>query len=201
MANTALHQRRRSPLAGLTDKLASAEVTGARSVAIREIPFTTQIGLRAEPGTAGHTALATQLPSGLPDAVGQVTGDYTSTAALWLGPTEYLLVAPEGTELLEPLTEGLANHPGQVVDLSSNRTIIEITGTATTQVLRKSCPLDLDESRWPAGQAYATTLAQVPVLIWRVEANTWWILPRSSFAEHVAEWILDAMKEFSSPEL
>src|SRR5699024_12678794 len=73
MAN--VQQLRRSPLAARTQELQQASGTAA---ALREIPFTTQVGLRATPGTDGHAALAEAL-GGLPAKVGDVVGDSNAT--------------------------------------------------------------------------------------------------------------------------
>lgn len=92
MAN--LQELRRSPLAGRTQDMKQAS---GQNLSIREVPFTTQVGLRAEPGTAGHAALAAKL-GGLPEKVGDVVGDVNSTAVLWLSPDEFLAVdAPDST--------------------------------------------------------------------------------------------------------
>lgn len=39
-----------SPAAHLARRFAQAEVTGARGVSLRELPFLTQVGLRVVPG-------------------------------------------------------------------------------------------------------------------------------------------------------
>ena len=55
---------------------------------------------------------------------------------LWLGPAEFLVVAPAesheslGGSLSRTLTEALGDGEGQVVDLSANRTTLELSGPA-----------------------------------------------------------------------
>lgn len=192
MAN--LQQLRHSPLADRTEELQAAS---SAAVAIREVPFTTQVGLRAEPGTEGHTVLAEAL-GGLPSKVGDVVGNVESTAVLWLSPDEFLAIDQPDTQLADRLTDVLGDRSGQVLDLSANRTIIELSGQAAALVLRKSCPLDLHPRVWTVNQAYVTEVAQTPVILWRVAEDTWWIAPRISFANHVTNWLLDGMIEFSS---
>lgn len=191
MAN--VQELRRSPLVTRTQEM---EQASGSAVSIREVPFTTQVGLRAEPGTAGHEALASPL-GGLPERVGAVVGDVDTTAVLWLAPDEFLAVAEPDSQLTATLTEALDDHAGQVLDLSANRTFIEISGPASELVLRKSCPLDLHPRTWKVNQAYVTEVAQTPVILWKVGDFTWRIAPRSSFADHVVNWLLDAMLEFS----
>ncbi|HEY4577249.1 MAG TPA: sarcosine oxidase subunit gamma family protein [Yaniella sp.] len=191
MAN--VQQLRRSPLADRTEELQAASNP---SVSLREVPFLTQVGLRAQPGTEGYAALGEKL-GGLPTRVGEVIGDASSTAVLWLSPDEFLAIDAPDTGLADTLTTALGDRSGQVLELSANRTIIELSGTAATSVLRKSCPLDLHPRAWTINQAYVTEVAQTPVILWRIAENTWWIAPRISFADHVVNWLLDGMVEFS----
>lgn len=194
MAN--VQQLRRSPLAARTAELAGASTT---AVTVKEIPFTTQVNIRAAQGSPGYQAIADHL-GGLPTRVGDVVGDASSTGVLWLAPDEFLAVDAPDTGLADRLTSALGDAAGQVLDLSANRTIIEVSGDAAELVLRKSCPLDLHPSAWPVNQAYVTQIAQTPVIMWRVADHTWWLAPRISFADHVANWLLDAMREFSNPK-
>jgi len=192
---------RRSPAEHLAEAMAAATVTGERAVALREIAFTTQIGVRALPGSAGHQALAAATGVGLPGAVGEVAGDAEGTAVLWLGPDEFLLTAPEDAELVGRLSQALGDQPGQVVDLSANRSVLELVGPSAPLVLRKSCPADLHPSVFGVNQAITTTVANIPVLLWRTSEQGWRILPRASFTEHAVHWLIDAMTEFGSPEV
>jgi len=199
MVNTKPDPRalRESPLQHLAAELAKAEVTGPQAVAIREIPFATMIGIRATRGTTAHEAIATVLPDGLPARVGEATGDPQSLAVLWISPDEFLAVSvTERPELLATLEAALGEEPGHVVDLTSNRTIVELSGPSAGKVLRKGTPTDLHDRVFPVNRAITTTLARTPVLLWRTEETTWRILPRASFAEHIAYFLRDAMHEF-----
>ena len=124
-------------------------------------------------------------------------GNASSTAVLWLAPDEFLAVDQPDTGLAEELTSVLGDRPGQVLDLSANRTIIELSGQAADLVLRKTCPMDLHPRTWTVNQAYVTEVAHTPVILWRVAEDTWWIAPRISFADHMVNWLLDGMIEFS----
>lgn len=196
----AVLERRRSPLHRM-----SAELTAGSSsqVALREIPFLAQIGLRAEPGSPSAVALEWALTGALPARVGEVTQLSEDRQILWLGPDEFLLVAPDEAEggadparITAELSTALGGLPGQVVDLSANRTTLELRGPHAQEVLDKSCRLDLDLVAFPVGSALVTLLGTVNVILWRVAPDTWRILPRSSFATYVARWLLDGMREF-----
>jgi sarcosine oxidase, subunit gamma len=185
---------RRSPLADLTDRLRE---TAADPIRVSEVPFTKQIGLRAAPGTDAHAALAAATGVGLPGHVGAVAGGPSDVAVLWLAPDEFLLVAaPDRHDLVPALTAALGSGRGQVVDLSANRTIIEVSGAGARQVLDKGVPADLHPRAFPQGHAITGTVQGIPVLLWRTGPSTYRVMPRASFALHVADWLLDASREF-----
>ncbi|MGH3654955.1 sarcosine oxidase subunit gamma [Glutamicibacter sp.] len=188
---------RRSPAQHLAQEMEAASIPGR--VGLREIAFATQISLRCAPGSPGHAAVAAATGVGLPSTVGQVAGELPGTAVLWLGPDEFLATSAENTELAGALAAALGDQPGQVVDLSANRSVLELSGPDAPLVLRKSCPADLHPRAFAVNQAITTSLANIPVLLWRTGEQSWRIMPRASFTEHTVRWLLDAMAEFAGP--
>lgn len=188
---------RTSPAEHLHQELAAAAVPGARGVSVQEVPFATQIGLRATPGSEAHRRLSETLGVGLPSSVGEVTGGPEEAAVLWSAPDEFLVVAPpESHQLLRSLVEALGELPGQVVDLSANRTILELRGGRAREALEKGVPADLHPRRFSIDQAVTTTLGPVPVLLWRTEEEAYRVLVRCSFVDYLARWLLDALREY-----
>lgn len=184
---------RRSPLDRLSADLDAASSPGLR---LREVPFTTQIGIRADPSSPAFEAVAAATGVGLPRAVGETTGDASGTAVLWLGPDEFLLVAePDRHDLLPALESALGSARGQVVDLSANRTILEVRGPAARAALDTGVPADLHPRAFGVGAAITATLSRVPVLVWRTEEEAFRVMPRASFAEYCARWLIDAARE------
>ena len=86
---------------------------------------------------------------------------------------------------------------GQVVDLASNRTTLELSGPKARAVLDKTIELDLHPREFPVGRAVSTQMESVAVILWRSADDTWLLMPRASFAEHVVGWLADGMREFS----
>lgn len=200
---------RRSPAAHLAGAFAAAAVAGNRGVSVREVPFLTQLGLRAVPGSEGAAALEAVLGTTLPAGHGKTTagGGYT---ILWIGPDEFLAVADETPTSAEEdrgaaeaaragaaLGDAGTRTPGAVVDLSANRTTFELTGPSARAVLEKGVSYDLHPRHFAAGTAIATVLDHVPVLVWKTGEETYRVLPRASFADHVGRWLIDAMREFA----
>ncbi|MFH5822857.1 sarcosine oxidase subunit gamma [Georgenia sp. AZ-5] len=191
---------RRSPAHHLHTEM---EQGSAGAVRLREVPFLTQIALRAVPGTPAGEALQAALGTSLPRHVGEVSEGPDELRVLWLAPDEFLAVAPDEAEtgvLTTEYAEGLAaalGRSGQVVDVSANRTTLELSGAAAQSVLDKSCRLDLHPRAFPVGAAVATQLAGTPAVLWRTADQTWQVMVRSSFATHVVRWLLDGMREYA----
>jgi len=189
-----------SPAAHLDGRFAAATVTGAQGVRIRELPFLTMVGVRVVPGTPVAARIEAVLGAALPAGCGAVTAAGGSQV-LWLSPDEYLVVSQEQpAELARALAEALAGERGSVVDLSANRTTFELAGPRARAVLEKGCPLDLHPREFAVGTAYVTAIGSVPVIVWKVEPEVFRILPRSSFADFLGRWLVDAMAEFKVPE-
>ena len=192
---------RRSPLHHLHDRFEAGRVAGERAVALRELPFLAMVGIRVAPASPASARIGARLGAALPEACGQVASSGRHSA-LWLGPDEWLVVSEaEPGELVAELRAALAGDHGAVVDVSANRTTLELSGPAARETLEKGCPADLHPRSFAPGRAVATTLGQVPVLFWQTGEGTYRVLPRSSFADHVARWLLDAVTEYAGPQV
>lgn len=210
MANTAaltgingLREIRRSPASSLAEALKTGSIPG--TVTLKEIPFQTMAGVRVEPRSEAAARIAS-VTGGLPAGCGEVAGT-EPVSVLWLGPSEFLVVAPEdahdslGGELLGSLTSALGDAPGQVVDLSANRTTFELNGPLARAVLEKGCALDLHPRSLKPGTALATEVGNIPVILLKSGEESFRLFPRASFADFLGRWLLDAMREFASPEV
>ncbi|MBO3741155.1 sarcosine oxidase subunit gamma [Actinoplanes flavus] len=104
---------------------------------------------------------------------------------LQLGPDEWLVVGSS------------ASAVGAAVDVSAQRTTVAVGGSRVLDLLAMGCAIDLHPRVFRVGDCAQTTLAHAPVIIWRRETE-FWILVRSSFAAHLADWIVDAAQEFTA---
>lgn len=193
-----------APAAHLAADMEAATVTGERSVALRELAFLPQLGVRAVPGSASAAAVEASLGVTLPSGVGQVTGDAAGVHALWLGPSEFLVV--DASRRQQPGEEleaaaALEGLPGQVMDLSGNRTVLELSGAKAREVLEKGCHADLHPSVFQVGQAIVTAVGPVPVYLHHAEQDTYRLYPRASFADYLVRWLLDGMLEYAGDEV
>ncbi|MEV6126975.1 sarcosine oxidase subunit gamma family protein [Streptomyces violaceusniger] len=205
---------RTSPLAHLAERMRTATVTGPRGVTLTEWPFSTMVNLRVDPASEAADRIEKTLGAPLPRQCGHSTASRCHTV-LWLGPDEWLALSRadgsdgtdgtdgvDGTAVAAELRAALGADPGSVVDVSANRATLELSGPAARQVLEKGCPLDLHPRAFGPGHAVSTTVGPVAVLLWQVDgAPTYRLFPRSSFADYLARWLIDAMSEYRGPEL
>lgn len=180
---------RRSPLTGV-------DLRHTDRVQLVEVPYLAMVGLRLDGHSEAAAAVGRAIGAALPMTCGEVSS-VGHRHILWLGPDEWLVVSDESpADLLAVVSAPLVGQHAAVVDLSANRTTLELTGQAARSVLEKGCPADLHPRSFGQGRAIVTTLARIPVLLWQVGPGAYWIMPRSSLAGYVASWLTDAMVEF-----
>ena len=115
-------------------------------------------------------------------------------AALWLGPDEWLLIAPEheGAALADSLARGLGALPHSLVDVSHRQSACEVRGPHAATLLAAGCPLDLDVRAFPVGMCTRTVLAKAEVVLWRTGAETFRLEVARSFIAYVSEFLAEA---------
>jgi sarcosine oxidase, subunit gamma len=117
-------------------------------------------------------------------------------AALWLGPDEWLLIAPETERaaLADSLETALAHLPHSLVDVSHRQSACELRGAQATTLLAAGCPLDLDENAFPIGMCTRTVLAKAEVVLWRTALQTFRLEVARSFVAYVSQFLAEAAR-------
>ena len=67
----------------------------------------------------------------------------SNTRILWMGPKNWLVVSSKA-DLLFKVQKLFDEKNFSITDLSHSRTIIELEGNLANEVLKKGCPLDID---------------------------------------------------------
>lgn len=114
-------------------------------------------------------------------------------AALWLGPDEWLLLAPDGEAAA--LDAALAGQPHSLVDISHRNAAFEITGDGGPAVLNVGCPLDLDPAAFPVGMCTRTVLGKAEVVLWRRSPQRFHLEVWRSFAPYVLGFLGQAVED------
>ncbi|HZP20629.1 MAG TPA: sarcosine oxidase subunit gamma family protein [Bauldia sp.] len=119
-------------------------------------------------------------------------------SALWLGPDEWLLLAPEGegTDLFPLLQRSLGAEPASIVDISERQLGISVAGERAADVLNAFNPLDLDPAAFPVGTVTRTVFAKAEIVMWRTDIAAFHIEVWRSFAPYVLGCLEEACREY-----
>lgn len=169
------------------------------TVAIREIPNLSAYDLRVAPGSPAQDAIAKALGINLPEKTGQTAISWASSGgevhALCLAPDWWCIVGLSEVErMIAPLRS--QNLHFSVVDVSGQRTSIELEGSHASDVLAHLWEQDLREKSFPVGSVSQGLMVKAPVIVWHIGQVRYRVLVRSSFALHVWKALVDAAEEW-----
>jgi sarcosine oxidase subunit gamma len=177
-----------------------------KAVLIQEVPFTPGFDLRVDPDSSGFAAVSQALGLNLNPKVGTVVrnnaacivGDELPAAggisALCLGPDWWYLTGTADIQaLLKPVQE---SHHISLVDVSSQRTKIEVYGPNAKDVLAHYWEQDLRDEYFPIDACSQGVLAKAPLIMWHCCENCYLLFPRASFAKHLWTALTDAAVEY-----
>jgi sarcosine oxidase subunit gamma len=122
-------------------------------------------------------------------------GSDGARAALWLGPDEWLLLAPAGDAAAEAaLSQSLQGLAHSLVDVSHRQVSLRVSGARATLLLNAGCPLDLHESAFPVGMCTRTMLGKAEIVLWRTAAGEFHIEVWRSFAAYLTQYLAEAAR-------
>lgn len=163
---------------------AGTSTDGARTASVRAAAPAARFVFRGRDDAvvAAGSALGTPLslePCRASQSVGRI--------ALWLGPDEWLLIAPrsEGELAGSVLAKALGGVPHALVDVSDRNGALIVSGAAVEDVLSAGCPLDLDQAAFPVGMCTRTLFAKAEIVLWRTAATEFRIEVARSFLPYV----------------
>lgn len=158
--------------------------------------FVAQMSVRIDPAAPGNLASWLGLDA-LPGPNTWVQSEMATV--IWLGPDEWLVANPFAVprEFEAGLRTMVASRGGAVVDVSAQRTAVQLRGAHARDVLASGCAIDLHPSAFPPGTAVQTTLGRAGVVLLGMDDGDFQILVRSSFARYLATWLLDAALEYT----
>ena len=123
-----------------------------------------------------------------------------SRSALWLGPDEWLLIAPDGEApaLAAWMADALGDAPSSIVDVSDRNVGIAVSGPKAAEAINGFCPLDLHVAAFPVGMCTRTVFGEAEIVLWRTAAETFRIEVWRSFAPYVLGCLEEAGREYQT---
>ena len=165
----------------------------ATTPGVRPLPAAARWILRGGPKVrvAAEGALKLAVPA---EACRAATQD--ESAALWLGPDEWLLISAQGRadDTAAALRAALAGLAHSLVDVSHRQVALELSGPDAPALLASGCPLDLDSAAFPAGMCTRTLLGKAEIVLWRTSAEAFRVEVWRSFAPYVSAFLAEAAR-------
>ena len=176
--------------------LLAGEGRAGSGVELSLLPSRAKFVLRCRPGSvaAAVQAFGVALPNEACRAA--VSG---SRAALWLGPDEWLLLAPpdDAAAIVRQFAGALAGAPHSFVDVSHRSAAIAIEGAQAATLINHGCALDLAHAAFPAGMCTRTVFEKAEIILWRVEEHTYHVEIERSFAPYVWRMLTEAREDLA----
>ena len=121
-------------------------------------------------------------------------------AALWLGPDEQLLTAPEAEtdSLAEALGAALNGVPHSLVDISHRQTTLEVRGPYAETILNGASPLDLSLEAFPVGMCTRTVFDKADIVLSRTRTDAFEIEVWRSFADYVTALLVEIARDYAA---
>jgi sarcosine oxidase subunit gamma len=188
---------RTNPLEQWTEALGGMPET----VQVVPKPFISMIDVRLDPAGSAAADVGSYLGVDLPTSPSTWV-ETDRVQVIWLGPDEWLVTSSFHTaqELEAGLREAVSER-GAVIDVSGQRTTLWLTGENARDVLAAGCAIDLHPRVFRSGAAAQTLLGLTSVVLLALDdtGTSYYIHVRSSFAQYLAKFLLDAAIEHTDP--
>lgn len=146
----------------------------------------TRLSVRA----AGHAATALGAAMGILLGTAPCRATIArDRAALWLGPGEWLVLAPPDDAGILAQALAAAGRDATVVDVSHRHIAMELAGPDAAWCLNSYCPLDLDLRAFPVDMCTRTVFGKAEIVLWRTRPETFHIEVARSFAPYVRQCV------------
>lgn len=164
---------------------------------VREVAPPILLDLRGDAADPAFASAAARVLGIAPPTEPNTVAEVGETSLLWLGPDEWLIVAPASvSDLAQRLEAALQGMHHFVCDVSAGRVVLDIAGAEARAVLESATSLDLHPRAFGRGRCAQTGLARVPAILQMIEAShRFRIYLRASFAPYVKAWLERAIAE------
>ena len=161
---------------------------------LETLPAASRLILRG--GDAARAAAGQELGITLPEAACRAATD-GKRAALWLGPDEHLLLAPDGEVdlIAASLAHALQGQAYSLVDVSHRQVGFTVHGPHAEWLLESQCPLPLNLRDFPLGMCTRTVFAKAEIVLWRTGEQSFRLEVWRSFSLYVVQLLHEVARE------
>ena len=182
-----LTQTRKSPLNNIS-------LGSKKNIYIAEKPFATTLEIRVKPKSKTSKIIEKALKIKFPEKVGQTFRSREFTV-LTLGPDWWMVVGANKNHETK-IREAIGSDFASIVDTSSQRTFIEVSGKYARDVLEHGWENNLDPKNFKPGMCSQAVLSRSPVIIYHGPVGVYHLYVRASFAQHLWNFLSDAAVEY-----
>jgi sarcosine oxidase, subunit gamma len=112
--------------------------------------------------------------------------------ALWIGPDEWFIIAPEPSDLVAKIAKVSAFH--SAVDVSHRNAALIVSGAGAADILNAGCPQDLSFIVFPVGACSRTLMGKTEVILYRLGVDQFRVEVWRSFATYALDFIEDVIR-------
>jgi len=180
-----------TPDAGASPLLNQNDLSILKASPLTRLSFRAREAALSDAGTAFGVPLPVK-------PLSSETGD--KRAALWMGPDEWTLLAPEDAlqSVFEQIESGLGAHPHALVDISERSDAIILSGKKAVWLLNTGIFIDFSLEAFPVGTVARTVFHKSPVIVWRVAEETFVVEAWVSFMDYVSGLLVQSAQELEA---
>ena len=181
----------------ITPDAAEAPLISLGTVSILKAAPLTRLSLRVREAAipAAGDAFGAKLPV---TPLGNETA--AKRAALWMGPDEWTLLAPEDElqAVFDAIEEKLSGQPHSLADISHRSEALIVSGEKAAWLLNTGIFIDFSLEKFAVGTVTRTIFHKSPVMIWRTGEDTFVVEAWVSFMDYVAGLLIDSAQELAA---
>lgn len=180
-----------TPDAGVDPLLSLGDVSILKAVPVTRLSFRARPAALDDAGSAFGAALP---------AEALACEVAPKRVALWMGPDEWTLMAPEEDldTLFEAIESKLKDQPHALVDISERSEAIIVSGEKATWLLNTGIFIDFSLDAFPVGTVTRTIFHKSPVMVWRTGADTFVVEAWVSFMDYVSGLLVQSAGELDA---
>jgi methylglutamate dehydrogenase subunit D len=171
--------------------LAHLPAAPSGALTLSEAPYVSILQIRAWPETLS-TVTAVLISELLDEQVPLIGSAFAKDGAVVASaaPGRFMLASADAA-LVRRLETAFLVDDAAVTDISHGRMILRLDGASAEAVLQKCVMIDLSQAVFPPGMMAETAIHHIDVLIHRHSETVFELWVLRSFAEALAEWLLD----------
>ena len=173
------------------------------SIQVQEVSDLELIRIEINPFSDAALRLEKVIGTAFPQYAGEVTGDALAqeilygtrqiVALLYVDETTFLLVTRvDGVKLGRALDNALSSDPGLIVNVSVNRSVIELSGPQSHGIIERLAEFEVKPRYFEKGMAFQCYITGAPMMLWRISDDQYLLVPRHA---HTAPFIVVLLDE------